>query len=335
MTRHAAEQGAELISRLLAFARRQQLEPAAIDIRIFAKTMRELLSHTLGGLVQLSWADAADLWPAYADASQLELALMNLIINARDAMPEGGVIEVASENRSVEGSGTLGLSLGDYVVVTVADEGTGIAADMIDRVLEPFFTTKEVGKGTGLGLSMAYGFAKQSGGALHIESEVGRGTRIEIWLPRADALDVQGPEEEAGRVIPLHPRASGLRILLVDDHEAARTAIAAHLEDVGHVITQASDAPALLEILKSEPQGYDVLVTDYAMPMLSGAELIRQARELTPELHAIIITGYAEAELASSCPQDVQVLIKPFQPEQLLTALDRLPIGGNCSAAAE
>ena len=335
MTRHAAEQGAELISRLLAFARRQQLEPAAIDIRIFAKTMRELLSHTLGGLVQLSWADAADLWPAYADASQLELALMNLIINARDAMPEGGVIEVASENRSVEGSGTLGLSLGDYVVVTVADEGTGIAADMIDRVLEPFFTTKEVGKGTGLGLSMAYGFAKQSGGALHIESEVGRGTRIEIWLPRADALDVQGPEEEAGRVIPLHPRASGLRILLVDDHEAARTAIAAHLEDVGHNITQASDAPALLEILKSEPQGYDVLVTDYAMPMLSGAELIRQARELTPELHAIIITGYAEAELASSCPQDVQVLIKPFQPEQLLTALDRLPIGGNCSAAAE
>jgi len=335
MTRHAAEQGAELISRLLAFARRQQLEPAAIDIRIFAKTMRELLSHTLGGLVQLSWADAADLWPAYADASQLELALMNLIINARDAMPEGGVIEVASENRSVEGSGTLGLSPGDYVVVTVADEGTGIAADMIDRVLEPFFTTKEVGKGTGLGLSMAYGFAKQSGGALHIESEVGRGTRIEIWLPRADALDVQGPEEEAGRVIPLHPRASGLRILLVDDHEAARTAIAAHLEDVGHNITQASDAPALLEILKSEPQGYDVLVTDYAMPMLSGAELIRQARELTPELHAIIITGYAEAELASSCPQDVQVLIKPFQPEQLLTALDRLPIGGNCSAAAE
>ena len=335
MTRHAAEQGAELISRLLAFARRQQLEPASIDIGTFAQTMRELLSHTLGGLVQLNWVDAADLWPAYADASQLELALMNLIINARDAMPEGGVIEVASENRSVEGSGTLGLSLGDYVVVTVADEGTGIAADMIDRVLEPFFTTKEVGKGTGLGLSMAYGFAKQSGGALHIESEVGRGTRIEIWLPRADALDVQGPEEEAGRVIPLHPRASGLRILLVDDHEAARTAIAAHLEDVGHNITQASDAPALLEILKSEPQGYDVLVTDYAMPMLSGAELIRQARELTPKLHAIIITGYAEAELASSCPQDVQVLIKPFQPEQLLTALDRLPIGGNCSAAAE
>jgi CheY-like chemotaxis protein len=136
-------------------------------------------------------------------------------------------------------------------------------------------------------------------------------------------------------VIPIHPRASGLRILLVDDHEAARTAIAAHLEDVGHIITQASDAPALLEILKNAPQGYDVLVTDYAMPILSGAELIRQARELTPELHAIIITGYAEAELASSCPQDVQVLIKPFQPEQLLTALDRLPINGNCSAAAE
>src|SRR6185503_17761195 len=129
----------------------------------------------------LNWVDAPDLWPAYADASQLELALMNLIINARDAMPEGGVVQVVSENRSIEDSGTLGLSPGDYVVVTVADEGTGIAADMIDRVLEPFFTTKEVGKGTGLGLSMAYGFAKQSGGALHIESEVGRGTRIEVW----------------------------------------------------------------------------------------------------------------------------------------------------------
>ena len=335
MTRHAAEQGAELISRLLAFARRQQLEPAAIDVVDFASAMRGLLSHTLGGLVQLSWADNTDVWPAYADASQLELALMNLIINARDAMPNGGVVRVNCANRSIEHPKELGVSPGDYVVLTVADEGTGIPKDIIDRVLEPFFTTKEVGKGTGLGLPMAYGFAKQSGGVLRIESEEGQGTRVEIWLPRAEKIADRPMDNESAQKIPLHSDSSGLRILLVDDHEAARGAIAALLAEVGHSVTEASDAFSLLEILKKAPRDYNVLVTDYAMPVLSGAELIRKARELVPGLNAIIITGYAEAELATSCPEDVQILIKPFKPEQLLCALDNTQLQPVCPAAAE
>jgi len=335
MTRHAAEKGAELISRLLAFARRQQLEPAAIDLVHFASTMRGLLSHTLGGLVQLDWADDDHVWQAYADASQLELALMNLIINARDAMPDGGVVRVNCANRSIERLEELGLSAGDYVALTVVDEGAGIPKEMIDRVLEPFFTTKEVGKGTGLGLPMAYGFAKQSGGALRIESEEGQGTRIEIWLPKAERTADQPADNESAQIIPLHVDSIGLRILLVDDHEAARATIAALLREAGHSVTEASDAFSLLEILKTAPRDFNVLVTDYAMPALSGAELIRKARELVPGLNAVIITGYAEAELASSCPEDVQVLIKPFKPEQLLLALHNAQLQSVCPAAAE
>jgi CheY-like chemotaxis protein len=297
--------------------------------------MRGLLSHTLGGLVQLDWADNTDVWQAYADASQLELALMNLIINARDAMPDGGVVQVNCTNRSIERPGEVGVSPGDYVILTVADEGTGIPKDIIDRVLEPFFTTKEVGKGTGLGLPMAYGFAKQSGGVLRIESEEGKGTRIEIWLPRAEKTAERPKANESAQIIPLRSDSSGLRILLVDDHEAARAAIAALLAEAGHSVTQASDASGLLEILRKAPQDYNVLVTDYAMPVLSGAELIRKTRELVPGLNAIMITGYAEAELAASCPEDVQVLIKPFKPEQLLLALDNAQLQRVCPAAAE
>jgi PAS domain S-box-containing protein len=335
MTRHAAEQGAGLIRRLLAVARRQQLEPVPIDLANFASAMRGLLSHTLGGLVQLDWVDDPDLWLIYADVSQLELALMNLIINARDAMTDGGVVRVNCENRSIGQPDELGLAAGDYVVITIADNGTGIPPEILDRVLEPFFTTKPVGKGTGLGLSMAYGFAKQSGGALRIESEEGHGTRIEIWLPRARMAADQQSGAEPTLSVPLRDTDSGLRILLVDDHDAARSAISGLLQDAGHSVIEAPDALSLLEILKQSPNGHDVLVTDYAMPVLSGALLIKQARELVSGLHAVIITGYAEAELVSACPVDVQILMKPFQPEQLLAVLENFQARSVCSAAAE
>jgi len=292
------------------------------------------LNHTLGGRVQVDWTNEPDLWLVYADVSQLELALMNLIINARDAMPDGGVIRVNCENKSIGKKDELGLDRGDYVLMAVVDNGAGIPKDIVDRVLEPFFTTKPVGKGTGLGLSMAYGFAKQSGGALRIESEEGHGTRIEIWLPRAKVLIDQQPVEPAQPVFERENNGA-LRILLVDDHNAARAAIAGLLQDAGHLVVEAGDALSLLGILKKSPNDYDVLVTDYAMPVLSGADLIKQARELTSNLRAIIITGYAEAELISSCPDDVQILMKPFQPEQLLEALKNLQSLSLCSAAAE
>ena len=187
MTRRAAEQGSELVKRLLAFARRQTLQPDAVDIGRLSATVTDLLAHTLGGLVQLEWRSEPKIWCAYADSTQLELALMNLIINARDAMPKGGTIAVTARNAAGGAGNPLGLPAGDYVVLAVSDDGSGIPAAILEQVTEPFFTTKAVGKGTGLGLSMVYGFAHQSGGAIDIDSQEGEGTKVEIWLPRAPA----------------------------------------------------------------------------------------------------------------------------------------------------
>ncbi len=322
MTRHAAEQGSELVSRLLAFARRQKLEPARIDPAELSHTVRELLAHTLGGLVQLEWQADESLWCLYADEAQLELALMNLIINARDAMPDGGTIKVAGENRTLDGDGGLGLKAGDYVVLTVSDTGSGIPPNILEQVMEPFFTTKDVGKGTGLGLSMVYGFAKQSGGAIRIESEVGKGTRVEVWLPRAPEIT----DRASARVYPAHQAdgagpARALRVMLVDDHEGVRATTAAMLEDLGHTVIQAGDGPEMLAQLARDPDAADLVISDYAMPIVSGADVVRRAREIVPDLPAIIITGYADVKSIARRPENVHVLAKPFSADQLRAAI--------------
>jgi len=319
MTKHAAEQGTELVSRLLSFARRQTLEPAHLAIQRLGESVGELLSHTLGGLVRLDWRLADDLWPAYADASQLELALINLIINARDAMPDGGTIIVTGENRPLEHRDSE-LAPGDYVVIAVKDEGAGIPAELINQVLEPFFTTKELGKGTGLGLSMVYGFAQQSGGALRIESEIGVGTSVEIWLPRARAEAGSAREKTSGPMDIAPPRGT-LKILLVDDHAGARITTAALLEDMGHEVVEAPDGAKMLDLLRATPAEFDLIISDYAMPLISGSEGIRQAREISPEIPAVLITGYAEAASISGRPSDVHILLKPFGPEQFGAAI--------------
>ncbi|WP_431852924.1 response regulator [Allosphingosinicella sp.] len=319
MTRRAAEQGSELVGRLLAFARRQQLEPAPIEMEKLATAVTDLLAHTLGGLVELQWEMDDGLWRAFADQSQLELSLLNLIINARDAMPDGGTISVRAENRAMNGDPETGLAAGDYVVVTVKDAGCGISPEILEQVLEPFFTTKEVGKGTGLGLSMVYGFAKQSGGAFRISSVLGVGTRAEIWLPRAPEGAVSRPEPKTPRSRTTRQRP--LNVLLVDDHEGVRTTTAALLADLGHSVIEASDGPEVLELLKASPERCDLLITDYAMPRVSGAEVIRQAREIRPGLPAIIITGYADAQSIARRPDDVLVLSKPFTPDQVDSAV--------------
>ncbi len=319
MTKRAADQGSELVGRLLAFARRQQLQPACIDVRAQAEAVTDLLAPMLGGLVKLEWTFDEDPWCAFADQSQLELALINLIINARDAMDGGGTIVIAVENRSAAGSEAEEIEPGDYLVLTVIDQGSGISPGDLEKVMEPFFTTKDVGKGTGLGLSMVYGFAKQSNGAFRLQSKLGEGTRAELWLPRADRAVSAEPAapDEAEELNPGQP----LKILLVDDHEEVRSTTAAVLEELGHTVTESANGAEALAALKKNSAGWDLLISDYAMPELSGTELVEELRKFRPDLPCLIITGYAEGDSVGGRPDDVMVLSKPFSPARLSEAI--------------
>ena len=319
MTRRAADQGSELVGRLLAFARRQQLQPACIEIRSLAQSVTELLAPMLGGLVTLEWKFDSEPWCAFADQSQLELGLINLIINARDAMERGGTIVIAVENRSIAPDEASELEAGDYLVLAVNDEGCGISPDHIEKVMEPFFTTKDVGKGTGLGLSMVYGFAKQSGGAFRMHSKVGKGTRAEIWLPRAGEAALAPSEAVDDPQSPRHGKQ--LNILLVDDHDEVRGTTAAVLEELGHKVTEAANGAEALAALNNGKSSWDLLISDYAMPELSGTELVEKLRKAQPALPCLIITGYAEKDAVGGRPDDVVVLSKPFTPAKLSEAI--------------
>ena len=313
MTKRAAEQGTDLVRRLLAFARRQQLQPASVDVEVLSKAVTGLMGPTLGGRHQLDWQIGDGLWHAFVDPAQLELALMNLILNARDAMDDGGTITVAAANRSVSRAKD-GLDKGDYVVMTVIDSGCGIPKEMIEKVMEPFFTTKDVGKGTGLGLSMVYGFASQSGGVFRLSSDMGKGTQAEIWLPRSTEPAARSPAPTAAG-----PVKSGraLRVLLVDDHDEVRAATLGMLEDLGHKVVDAPNSAQALTLLDGDLAECDLLITDYAMPHTSGTALVHKARELREGLPALIITGYADSEAIGERPDDVAVLTKPFTLEEL------------------
>jgi PAS domain S-box-containing protein len=320
MTKRAAEQGSELVRQLLAFARRQRLQPDPVELGDLREAVSNLLAHTLGGLVNVEWRVADGVWTVFADRSQLELALVNLIINARDAMPSGGTVTVIAENRDIPDDELPGIPSGEYVRICVADTGTGISPEHLEKVLEPFFTTKDVGKGSGLGLSMVYGFAKQSNGAFRLESEWGSGTQAELWLPRA-------PHSALGKAEPLpEPESRPLRplkVLLVDDHSEVRSTTAALLEDCGHEVCQADNGVAALDLLKNRECDFDILITDYAMPHLSGTDFLREARLLCPDVPALLVTGYAEIESIRDRPPSVEVLLKPFTPVKLEAAIAR------------
>jgi PAS domain S-box-containing protein len=321
MTKRAAEQGSVLVQRLLAFARRQKLEPHSVDFGALRDAVSDLLAHTLGGLVDIVWKVDRGVWNVFADQAQLELALVNLIINARDAMQNGGTVTISAENRSVAADDPPDFACGDYVLLSVTDTGTGISPENLENVLEPFFTTKDMGKGSGLGLSMVYGFAKQSEGAFRISSKLGEGTTAELWLPRAPAG--QRKTDPAPRERKRKRAARSLKILLVDDHAVVRSTTAALLEELGHKVLEAADGSAALEILKRQDCECDLLITDYAMPHLSGTDFLRQARELCPGVPALIITGYVDANAICDRPDDVEILLKPFTPAALDAAIGR------------
>ena len=325
MTKRAAEQGSELVRRLLAFARRQALEPRPVGIVALRDAVSDLLTHTLGGLVNIDWRVEDEVPDAFADQAQLELALVNLIINARDAMPGGGTVTVSIESRRAAEEELPGLVAGEYVRICVSDTGSGIAPEHLEKVLEPFFTTKDVGKGSGLGLPMVYGFAKQSNGAFRLESKLGRGTAAELWIPRAPEGGFDRPSEiKADENLGEVATTRSLNILLVDDHPEVRTTTAAMLEELGHTVVEAANGKEALAALRNGASNCDVLISDYAMPHLSGTEFLRRAREIFPNVPALIITGYAEEDAVCDRPDSVEILLKPFTPTALERALSQL-----------
>jgi signal transduction histidine kinase len=311
------ERGAALTQRLLAFARRQELRPATVDIATLVAGMKELLGRVIGTNVTIVEEMAPGLRPVLIDENQLELALLNLAVNARDAMPDGGVITFSAAAESASAADAPhGLTSGDYVRLTVADNGLGMEEDVLSRAIEPFYTTKGVGKGTGLGLSMVHGLAAQSGGALGLWSQPGVGTRIDIWIPEAErSADViivaSGQEIEVGS-LAVSPRT----VLVVDDDVLVCTGTAAMAEDLGHTVLEAHSGAEALALLESGRQ-IDLLITDQLMPNMTGMELIQIVRERWPDLRFILATGYVEQPARLSPVANLPRLAKPFRQEEL------------------
>jgi PAS domain S-box-containing protein len=318
MAREAAERAAELTGRLLAFSRKQPLDPKAIDINALISNMEGLIRRAIGEQLDIKTVLGADLWHVYVDPSQLENALLNLAINARDAMPNGGHLTIETGNIRMDDAAVanqVGFAPGDYLLVTVSDTGTGMDKDTLAHAFEPFFTTKDVGKGSGLGLSMIYGFVKQSRGHVRIESELGRGTIVRIYLPRA-AGDVAPARQE--------PRDGSLphgseKILLVEDDAVLRDMVVMQLGRLGYRVVSTANASEALEALKRE-HGFDLLFTDVVMPGgLNGRQLADEARNLIPGLRVIFTSGYAENAVVhhGRADQGVHLLKKPFRREDL------------------
>jgi len=307
----SALRAAALTHRLLAFARRQSLDTRPNDINRLLASMEDLLRRTLGEQITLHSTLAADLWTAFADANQLESALLNLAINARDAMPDGGRLTIETANVRLDQAYAAlheDVDPGDYVVVSVSDTGSGMPPDVVARAVDPFFTTKPVGEGTGLGLSMIDGFAKQSRGHLHIHSEVGRGTRVELFLPRAlqDAIVLDAPALQA-------PRGRGETVLVVEDDTAVRLIISELLKELGYDVLVATDARPAIPLLQSDRR-IDLMISDVVLPHVNGRKLAEIARAARPELQVLFVTGYAEnaTDRADFLEPGMDMLTKPF-----------------------
>ncbi|RSU49609.1 hybrid sensor histidine kinase/response regulator [Sphingomonas sp. S-NIH.Pt15_0812] len=313
----AAERAATLTQRLLAFARRQALQPRAVDVGALIDGIVDLIRRSLGPTIRVVLEVPRHLPPASVDPNQLELALLNLAINARDAMPSGGQLTITAAAATAGERNLLGLTPGDYVRLLATDTGTGMDKATLARAAEPFFSTKGVGKGTGLGLSMIHGLAAQSGGTLRLDSTVGVGTTVELWLP----ISHQPAERAAERSGDPTAARQAARILLVDDEEIVRSATADMLRDIGYDVVEARSASQALAMLRGGAE-VDLLVTDYLMPGMTGAALITECRTGGPALPALLITGYAAA--GEDVPADVPRLAKPFRQVDLAARVDDL-----------
>ncbi len=305
---------ATLTQRMLAFARKQEHKLETVDVSALVRGMAEIVERTIGGGIIVETRFPLSLKPVRTDHSQLELALLNLAVNARDAMPDGGRIIIAAREAQAAAQNAQGLVPGRYVCLSVRDEGTGMDADTLARAMEPFFTTKGVGKGTGLGLSMVHGLAEQCGGKLVLMSRPGEGTTAELWLPVAAASAGQADSgRKAGRPVSIEPRV----ILAVDDDRLVLTNTAAMLADLGHRVLEAASGKEALEILSEHPA--DLVITDYMMPQMTGLQLAEAMRAGWPDLPVLIASGYAElpADASISLPK----LAKPFREEQLSKAI--------------
>jgi PAS domain S-box-containing protein len=310
---------AELTRRMLAFARRQPLQPKPVHLGQMSLSIAKLLGRTLGERLTIEVHIQDDLWHVMADPAQVESSLINLAVNARDAMTEGGTLTVDARNIvMVHSDGDL--PGGEFVVLSVTDTGSGMPQDVVDRALEPFFTTKKMGHGTGLGLSMVYGFVKQSGGHVRIESAVGRGTSVRLYLPKTDAaLEPQNAaSEQEVTTYTGHERC----ILLVEDDAGVRAVTAALLKELHFTVMEADNGTRALEIIDREPN-IDLLFTDIVMPGgINGFELGRRAKERRPQLPVLYATGYAAS--FSATEQGADVLAKPYRESDLLVKLRRL-----------
>jgi len=326
----ASRSAKQLVQRLLAFSRLQNLEPAVIDANALVESMIDMIRRTLGETISVETVLADDLWPAFADRHHLESALLNLVVNARDAMPKGGTLMIETANVELGSGYPDEVAPGQYVVVSVSDTGVGIAPDVLGKVFEPFFTTKDPGKGSGLGLSMVYGFVKQSGGHVRIYSEVASGTTVRIYMPRSRFDGVM-----KGHVVHVEPAASddatpmpraqpGEAILLVEDNDDVRRFGVAALEELGYRVAQASDGPSALRLLGGRPP--TLLFTDMVLPGgMSGPELATTVRARHPHVPVLYTSGYTRhsAVHQGGLIAGARILAKPYPLHSLAVAIRR------------
>jgi len=316
--RQTALRAANLIGQLLAFSRKQTLQPKPVLLRDTVGELAQMLRRLVGETVTLKLDQASDLWFVYADETQISNAIINLVVNARDAMPKGGSVTIATANETVTTPVALGTAImpaGDYVRIEVADTGIGIAKENLGKIFDPFFTTKDVGQGTGLGLATVYGIVKQTGGLITVDSEVGKGTTFRVYLPRhkgevvTAAIEAPPPRDVTGQDT----------ILLVEDEEPVRSFTARALRMRGYNVLEAPGGEEALEIVKASKQAIHLLITDVRMPSMDGPALVRAVKRIRPDMAVIFMSGYAEEAFrkADEKTEDLHFLPKPFGLKQL------------------